>query len=181
MRLARRQPLTMLRRRAEGEKTMAFRLAAAAVLAWCALGGLAAAQTGSGMTMAEIGAVLERSGFPVEISKDGVGEPVIFSETSGLSFGLYQFACGSDGRCNEFLFSSVFELEPAMSLEKVNEYNRNAVAGRAFIDQNGEANIEHLFSVSGPEDADLVERNLVIWGGVLTDFAIFSGFWSAES
>ncbi|MEO0879275.1 MAG: YbjN domain-containing protein [Pseudomonadota bacterium] len=123
----------------------------------------------TGMTIEDVAAVFRNNGLNAEISQDG-GEPVIYSEIAGFNFALFGFGCAS-GACNEFLFSSYFDPDKEISLDAINAFNEKTVAGRAFLDEDGDPNVEHLFTVSDGADEDLVERNLAIWESVLIDFA----------
>ena len=153
----------------------AFVLAAAPAQAGTFAVGLAAAAStadASGMSISKVADVMRENGFTVELNTDGAGDPVIYSETEGLNFALFGFNCsGTDALCNEFLFSTYFDLETAPSLQAINAFNEKALAGRAFLDDDGDANLEHLFSVTCSGDTEQIERNLAIWESVITDFA----------
>ena len=137
--------------------------------------GLAVAATApeaTGMSISKVADVMRENGFAVELSADGAGDPVIYSETDGLNFALFGFNCsGADALCNEFLFSTYFDLDKTPSFEAINEFNEKALASRAFIDDDGDANLEHLFSVTCSGDTEQIERNLAIWESVIIDFA----------
>ncbi len=136
-----------------------------------ALGWFQSANPGGGMSVARVAEVMRENGFSVEIGEDGASDPVIYSEAAGLNFALFGFNCaGTTNVCNEFLFSTYFDLENAPNLETINAFNEKALAGRAFIDDEGDANLEHLFTVAS-DDKDLIERNLAIWEATMLDFA----------
>jgi len=134
--------------------------------------GAASASDAAGMSISKVADVMRENGFAVELGADGAGDPVIYSETAGLNFALFGFNCaGADALCNEFLFSTYFDLDAAPSLKAINSFNEKALAGRAFIDDDGDANLEHLFSITCSEDTEQIERNLAIWESVIIDFS----------
>lgn len=147
--------------------------AVSAAMLWAAFAGPALAQTSSGMTVEEVAAIFKENGFPAE-----TGDEVIYSSTGGFNFALYAYNCGAEARCNEFLFGASFEAPAKVELSTINAFNGNTLAGRAYLDATGEANLEHLFTVENG-DAGLVERNLAIWDSVLLEFAKAIGYLGA--
>lgn len=140
----------------------------------------AEAAVGEGMTIEKVAGVLRANGLSVDVSQDGVGDPVIYSEIAGFNFALFGFNCTSEG-CNEFLFSSYFDTDKKISLDAINAFNEKTVAGRAFLDGDGDPNLEHLFTLSDGDDDDLIERNLAIWEAVLLDFAEHIDFYDGAA
>jgi len=126
-----------------------------------------------GLTVEEVAAKVEAAGLTVDI--DTTGDGAIFGETLGFNFALLAFDCdGSSNRCRDFVFNAYFETDSKITEKALNDYNANAIAGRAYIDTEGDATLEHFFSVHDAND-DLVERNLEIWQSILPDFAAFIG------
>lgn len=142
---------------------------------WAALAGSAFAQGGAaGMTLEEVAAVFKENGFAAEVD-----DTVIYSSTNGFNFALSAYNCtGAETRCNEFLFGASFEPPAAVELLAINKFNESTLAGRAFLDPFGEPNLEHLFTVSNGDDAELVERNLAIWDSILLEFAKQIGYYA---
>ena len=137
-----------------------------------AVGWSTAAAQSDGMPMSKVADVMRGQGFDVQFGENGSGEPVIYSEAAGLNFALFGFNCaGSDAPCNEFLLSTYFDLDTPPPLEAINAFNEKTLAGRAFLDEEGDPNLEHLFSVTSADDTALIERNLEIWESVMVDFA----------
>lgn len=134
-----------------------------------------------GLTVAEVGEKLEAAGLSIEVVSQSDGG-VIYAESQGFNFALLAFSCqGAEVRCRDFMFSAFFETDGKVSKEAINEFNQNSLGGRAYIDAQGDANLEHLFTVYDGND-DLVEYNLDIWQSILPDFAGFiGGFGDAPS
>ena len=136
-----------------------------------ALGGVQAASESNGMSIEQVAEVMRSNGLTVEIGADDGADPVIYSEAAGLNFALFGYNCsGVSNACSEFLFSTYFDVEQAPPLEVINAYNERALAGRAFLDDDGDPNLEFLFTVSGSNN-ELIERNLAIWESAMLDFA----------
>ena len=152
----------------------------ALMLAAAAFAASASAVRAEGLSINDVASRLEAAGATAEVDTASA-DPVIFAESDGFNFALLAYSCeGAEPSCRDFMFSAYFEAGPGFTTEDVNEYNEGAIAGRAYIDGEGDANLEHFFSVSEGED-DLIERNLDIWRMILPDFAAFVGQRSQDA
>lgn len=124
---------------------------------------------GGGLTIDEAADVLRGEGLSIDIQREG--DPSIYGALAGTPFDLYAYNCeGEPARCDEFLFSSRFETTAPVSADSVNAFNQMMIAGRALIDSDGAAVIEHFFTVTRANGAALVSQNLAIFESVLADF-----------
>lgn len=135
-------------------------LVAAAPVAACAQ---------QGLTLAEVAAELEAAGVSSQIDDN-----LIVGDTLGFNFTLDGVGCNTDLRCTDFLFSAYFDTNGAISAKELNDYNAETIAGRSFLDTDGDVAIEHFFVVHDTDD-NLVTHNLEIWQFLLPEFSAFIG------
>ena len=140
-----------------------------------AFAGAASAQnlfSAGGMTIEEVGAILEREGL--DVSYDDGGEAGrIASEFVGARFEVMSVHCNNAKRCTEFLFIAGFDLEDGFPLTKINEWNAERIGGRAFLDDENDPFLDHVVSVSGPGDVAAFREGLFLWQAAIDDFADF--------
>ena len=148
-------------------------LAAAACAA--ALSGVAAAQNAlrvGGMTIEEAAEVLTSEGLDADVTAGGEAGKIV-SAVSGARFELLSVNCNSAKRCTEFLFVAGFDLADGFSLERINEWNADAIAGRAFLDEENDPFLDHVISVSGPRDEGAFREGLYLWTAAIGEFVDF--------
>jgi hypothetical protein len=145
-----------------------------ALIAACAIFtiGVTAANA-AGVQPVRLAELLEAAGLSAEAE---TGEPLISGDSDGLAFTAFGFDCEAAGACAEYVFNAYFEIGPDVTIERINDFNDSTVAGRAFIDDQGGANVEHFFVVSSDGEEEIT-RNAEIWSDVLADFAAFIGFF----
>lgn len=118
-----------------------------------------------GMTIEEAGAVFKRNDLPFEITG-----PV---NARSEGFDLNGYNCNAAQRCTEFLFSAGVDLPDGFPLERINEWNADELIGRAYLDEEKDPWLDHLVSVSGPQDDGAFEEGLIAWLAGLSKFLDF--------
>ncbi|MEO1135858.1 MAG: YbjN domain-containing protein [Pseudomonadota bacterium] len=150
-------------------------LAAGAAMALTALGGAAWAQNSfgtGGMTVREVSAILVSEGLAAKVAPgDEAGK--IFSQLDGVAFEVLSANCSGGGRCTEFLFIAGFDLPDGFPIGRINEWNAEQLAGRAFLDHEDDPFIDHVVSVSGPGDYGAMREGLSLWRASLEAFVEF--------
>ena len=142
---------------------------------------IAALLTGeTGMSIEEVSAIFRDAGLSANVSATPQGAPVIDSQINGYKFSLFAYECDRARRCAEFMFQSVFQLRTSIPVARMNEFNAGAIAGRAYIN-DGNAYIEHFFSVSNASDRAIVRQNIATWREVLESFVNHIGLQKAAS
>lgn len=148
-----------------------------AAAACAALYGGAAAQNSmgsGGITIEEAGALLGGEGLEVRLETGGEAGKIV-SAALGVRFEILSVNCNSARRCTEFLFVAGFDLEDGFPLERINDWNAEAIAGRAFLDEENDPFLDHVISVSGPQDRGAFREGLYLWEAALKDFIEFIG------
>jgi hypothetical protein len=122
-----------------------------------------------GLTIEETAAALAAEGLPVEIA-DGAEAGKIYSEVNGGNFEVLSANCGAGGRCTEFLFIAGFDLPDGFPLDRVNAWNADQLAGRAFLDEENDPFLDHVVSVSGEQDEGALREAIYLWAAALEAF-----------
>lgn len=113
------------------------------------------------------------SGYQAEMKKDGEGDPMIMSASSGTKFGVFFYNCTNHANCATVQFHAGFDTDPgkAPSLEKINAWNRTQRFGRAYLDNEGDPVIEMDIDLDdGGMSQPLFLDNLEFWVSVLAQF-----------
>jgi len=122
----------------------------------------------SGMTLEEVTAALEAEAIEIEVTDTHA----LAASGWGYEFNVEGVNC-SAARCTEFVLIAGYDLPDGMPLERINDWNREHTAGRAFLDENGDPFLDHIVSVSGPGDAGALTEALYLWLSALEDFNDF--------
>lgn len=150
-------------------------LAAGAVWATAAFTGEAAAQNSlatGGMTIEEVSAILVSEGLDADVTSGGEAGKIL-SNVGGGNFEVLSANCNSARRCTEFLFIAGFDLPDGFPIERINEWNAEQLAGRAFLDEENDPFLDHVVSVSGPGDYGAMREGLYLWAASLEAFLEF--------
>ena len=148
-------------------KAAAILAAAAAVLPVEALAQNSLAR--GGMTIAEVAAIFEAHSFSATIK----GEYEIAAEAWGYEFVVDGANCSGTERCTEFLFTVGFDLPDGFPLEQINVWNARELAGRAYLDEDGDPFLDHIVSVQSGRDTGAFYEGLILWLNALEDFDAF--------
>lgn len=156
-------------------------LAAALALALAPLP--AAAQTASSLQPrgliaaadpARIAAEMQKLGYPVTVSTDGTGDPLITSSTSSpgrtINFEVYFYGCTNGASCTAIQFSAGWTTA-GIDITIVNDWNRSMRYGRAYIDEVNDPIIAMDINLSEGISPALFADNLRIWAQILPSFA----------
>ena len=125
--------------------------------------------TTGGMNAAEVGAVLDENG--ITFSK--VSDTELSVDDENFRFYVRGFNCTSENRCTEWLFIVGIDLPNGFPMEKINEWNATALGGRAYLDDEGDPWLDHIVSVSGPQDKGAMTEGLILWAAALIEFSAF--------
>lgn len=144
---------------------------ALSVAVFCCLGvAIAAPIPDGGATADEVAAVIKARGFPATIGKDNDGDPTITSKFSDLYFEVHFYNCAK-GRCAGIQFSKGFDMPEGITLEKLNDWNRNFRFGRAFRDNENDPFVQMDVDVERGSTTESLANNLEMWLAVLDEFA----------
>lgn len=147
-----------------------LRLALSLAVFCCLNAAVAGPLPDGGITGDEVAAVIKARGFPVTLGKDGDGDPKITSKFTDLYFEVHFYNCTA-GRCASIQFSKGFDMPEGVTLEKLNEWNRNFRFGRAFRDDETDPFVQMDIDVEKGSTTESIANNLEMWLAVLDEFA----------
>src|SRR5688500_1118829 len=77
---------------------------------------------------------LQSGGYSALLGTDKVGDPMVTSGVGGTTFQIFFYNCTDHSECATVTFHSGYDLTDAVSLERMNEWNRTKRFGRAYLD-----------------------------------------------
>ena len=124
-----------------------------------------------------VAAAMKAAGFAASVGTDAVGEPLISSEHRGTQFKVLFYNCTAKRNCATIQLRSSYDLPKAVSLEKINVWNRSQRFGRAYLDTEGDPVLEMDVDLDdGGVSRALFSDNLEFWTSVLGRFEEHIGF-----
>jgi Putative bacterial sensory transduction regulator len=130
----------------------------------------AQAQTVSAQNPQSIVSALQNAGYKAELTKDGTGDPLIRSSSSGSSFAIFFFGCTKNVDCRTVQFFAGYS-DKKPTLAQMNDWNSKKRFGRAYLSDTGAARVEMDVDLDdGGMSAKLFEDNLEFWVVIMSDF-----------
>ncbi|HYW15664.1 MAG TPA: YbjN domain-containing protein [Allosphingosinicella sp.] len=120
---------------------------------------------------------LQEAGYSAKLGKDKLGDPMITSGASGTPFQIYFYNCTDNRNCATVQFNSGYDLKEPVSLERINEWNRNQRFGRAFLDKENDPILQMDLDLDdGGISRLLFVDNIEFWTSVLGRFEQHIGY-----
>ncbi len=91
----------------------------------------------------------------------------------GYEFAVNGANCSGGNCCTEFLLTIGFDLPNGYPLERINLWNARELAGRAYLDEDGDPFLDHVISVHSASDTGAFYEGLLLWLNALEDFDDF--------
>ncbi len=135
------------------------------------------AQMVKGQDPASLVRALQKEGFAAKLGTDKVGDPMITSGASGTTFQIYFYNCTKNKDCATVQFNSGYDLKTAVSLDKINEWNRTKRFGRAFLDKENDPILQMDVDLDdGGMSHALFIDHLQFWTSILGEFEKHIGY-----
>lgn len=125
---------------------------------------------------AAVALTLREEGFRAKLSKDDYGQPEILSGTGGTVFVIRFFGCQQGVNCVSLLFSVGFEFDQGFPFSPINEWNADALMGRAYLDEHCDVYLDHFILADPEQSIAQFLKELDQWSGVVEDFREHIGF-----
>jgi len=120
---------------------------------------------------------MQGAGYMAKLGVDKVGDPKIDSGVSGSKFTVFFYNCTDNKACATVQFHAGYDMSTALSLERINEWNRSQRFGRAYLDKEGDPVLEMDLDLDdGGLSAALFVDNLEFWNAVIGKFERHIGF-----
>jgi len=128
-----------------------------------------------GVTAQEVIEVLQAEGYRAQEDVDGVGDPMVRSATDGVNYNIYFYDC-QGARCTSIQFGSAFDLSEPMTLDRINEWNRDMRFGRAYLDDEMNPILEMDVDLELGATTEQLESVIGTWAAVVPAFKTFIDF-----
>ena len=147
---------------------MKIRLAALAIALAGAAPALAQNVTADPQKLA---AAMRAAGYPVELGKDNVGDPMITSAASGTKFVVLFYNCTNHVGCSTIQFQTAWATKIKPTPAAINDWNHGNRFGHAYIDKEGDPGIMMDVDLDkGGMPPALFRDTLDVWAAVLVSF-----------
>jgi hypothetical protein len=102
---------------------------------------------------------------------------MITSGASGTTFQIYFYNCTKNKDCATVQFNSGYDLKTAVSLDRINEWNRTKRFGRAFLDKENDPILQMDVDLDdGGMSHALFIDHLQFWTSILGEFEKHIGY-----
>jgi hypothetical protein len=105
-------------------------------------------------TAAELAKVFQNAGYRADVPTSG--SPRILTGMSGYKVAIFLYSCDGDAGCGSLEFSSSFTKSAKMTLSIVNKWNQEKRYAKAYLDTDGDLNLEYDVSFAGGVTSDHV-------------------------
>jgi len=104
------------------------------------------------------------------LKKDSGGDPLITGRIDGTRYQISFYGCDSEGKkCDDIKFGTAWSgIE--VSLEEINEWNRGKRYGVAYLDNDGDPNIDMPVNIDFGVTSENLEDSFNYWTKVLKLF-----------
>jgi len=104
------------------------------------------------------------------LKKDSGGDPKISGRVNGTKYGIYFYGCDSNGKkCDDIKFGTAWATK-GISLETINEWNRTKKLGVAYLDKDGDPNLDMYVNIDYGVTIENLEDSFNYWCLILRAF-----------
>lgn len=118
----------------------------------------------------QLASIIQDLGYRAAVDVDGIGDPMIRSSAEGIEFVIYFYNCTDNAACKFVLFRAGFDLVNGTTDDVVNEWNANALFGRAYLDDEADPWLEMSVNLDGGVSRANFEDSYHWWTVVLGGF-----------
>ncbi len=100
---------------------------------------------------------------PASLDKDYVGDPRITGRIDGQKYTILFYGCVNGKDCDDIQFYTYWTGGRNVTLDKINEWNRNTKFGKAYLDTDGDTTLEMTVNIDYGVSAKNLENNFSWW------------------
>ncbi|WP_290702505.1 YbjN domain-containing protein [Amphritea sp.] len=105
------------------------------------------------------------------LTTDSTGDPKISGRMDGTKYGIYFYGCDSNGeKCDEIKFGTAWSMDERISLKTINEWNRTKKFGVAYLDNDGDPNLDMAVNLDYGVTIQNLEDSFSYWGTIVPIF-----------
>lgn len=94
-------------------------------------------------------AELQSLGYNATLTRDSQGDPKIEGKMSKSPYHLYFYGCTNNDDCKYLQFVAGWDLTNGITLEKINDWNRDKLWGQAYRDSEDDPWISIVYNLDG--------------------------------
>jgi len=155
---------------------MPFKATATLLLAATFAGGAGAQTLVSAEDPGEIATIIQALGFQAQLDKDNVGDPLIRSSSSGVTFNVFFYGCTKNKRCQSLQFVAGYNLADGTTLEVLEEWNSGKRYASAYLDDEADPFLQMDVSTEGGITRENFEAAVLRWQTLKGEFERHVGF-----
>lgn len=127
-----------------------------------------------GRDIEQLAAILREQGFQARVGKSSNGQPRITSAAGGVNFSITTYSCTPESKGCSIDFFTYWKMSARpMSLERVNDWNREWRFLKAYNDKEGDLNLVFNIELTGGISKAAFVRNFQRWTSMLARFDKF--------
>ncbi|MCH8168505.1 MAG: YbjN domain-containing protein [Proteobacteria bacterium] len=149
-------------------------LAMMAVILAAPAAGAGAEETIDATDPAQILALVQGYG-EAALTTDNLGDPLIEGRIGEKDYELFFYGCTEGRGCKSLMFRAIWEAEE-LTDEMMANWNREKRFGKAYLDQDANANVEMSVNLHGGVSQANLDDTIDWWRLVLSQFADYFDF-----
>lgn len=107
------------------------------------------------------------------LSKDKNGDPTIKGRSKGAGWSISFYGCEKGTDCSSIELYHGFETDAKPSPDRINEWNRTKRWGKAYIDKDGDPNLNFDINLRGGVMRANLEADIARWVDMIGEFKAF--------
>ena len=124
---------------------------------------------------ARLAEIVQKLGFQAKVDRDDVGDPVIYSSSSGFDFTIYFYDCTDNERCKSLHFTAGYDLPKGTALETVQQWNADKRFASSYLDHENDPFLQMDVNTAGGITEKNFEEWLDLWQSLKGEFEGYIG------
>jgi hypothetical protein len=97
------------------------------------------------------------------LDKDSLGDPKITGRIDGQKYSIHFYGCVNGKDCDDIVFYTYWTGGRNVTLDKINEWNRNTTFGKAYLDTDSDIALEMTVNIDYGVSTRNLEDNFSQW------------------
>lgn len=140
------------------------------VLAALMIGPTLLSAQGAGISASEPQTIVDAIssfGHKARLETDSRGDPMIRARMDGINYAVFFYGCENGSNCLDIQLMASFDMEAPLTAEFANTYNRDWVAGKLFLDEEGDPSLAFMVVGTGGITEAHFHDVLRVWEGAV--------------
>ena len=114
--------------------------------------------------------IIRQLGYRALLETDEYGDPRIATSVGGTTVYIYFYDCTDNADCRTIMYAGRYDPADNLTAEAMNDWNRDELFGRAYIDEDGYAWIELPVNTDGGISRANFESTFARWENIVAQF-----------